>query len=150
MTRSVMSLIVSTPLEIVVDAPDVVSFRAADSSGDFGILPGHVDLLSVLEASVIRWKEVGRKWHYCALRGGVLTVEQGRKIRIACRKAIIGTDLVRLENEVKLQQLAETESARTARVAQTKLHAEAIRQIMRHMARGPGAPEDAALESLFQ
>ena len=42
MTPADMKLQISTPLEIVVEAQDVASFRAADASGDFGIMPGHV------------------------------------------------------------------------------------------------------------
>ena len=150
MTTGALSLTVSTPLDIVVDVADVVSFRAADASGDFGILPGHVDLLTVLTRSVIRWKQADAAWRYCVLQGGVLTVEGGKTIRIACRKAIAGPDLARLEHGVRAQLEAETDAARGARVAQTKLHAQAIRQIMRHLARSPGAPEDASLGGLMQ
>jgi F-type H+-transporting ATPase subunit epsilon len=149
MMPAAMKLEISTPLEIVVEAQDVASFRAADASGDFGIMPGHVDMLAVLETSVVRWWAATGSWHFCALRGGVLAVENGDTIRIACRTAITGDDLSRLEREVREYREAETDAARRARVAQTRLHAQAIRQIMRHIADGT-ASEAAELEGLMQ
>jgi len=136
MTASALKLQISTPLDIVVEARDVASFRAADASGDFGIMAGHVDLLAVLETSVVRWRGAEAPWHFCALRGGVLTVENGDTIRIACRTAIVGDDLSKLEQQVHKYRETETDSARRARVAQTRLHAQAIRQIMRHITDG--------------
>ena len=63
--------------------------------------------------------------------------------------AITGDDLSRLEREVREYREAETDAARRARVAQTRLHAQAIRQIMRHIADGT-ASEAAELEGLMQ
>lgn len=150
MSRASLSLKVSTPLQIIVDAPDVVSFRGEDKSGGFGILPGHVDLLTVLTSSVIRWRQSGSTWNFCALRGGVLTVAGGTSIRIACRQGVVGTDLERLEDEVKAQERAESEAARKIRVEQAKLHARAIRQIMLHLSKHQGAFDDGALERILE
>lgn len=149
MMPAAMKLQISTPLEIVVEVRDVASFRAADASGDFGIMPGHVDMLAVLQTSVVRWRAQIGSWHFCALRGGVLTVENGGTISIACRTAITGDDLAGLERRVHEYREAETDAARRARVAQTQLHAQAIRQIMRHIADGT-SPETARMEGLMQ
>lgn len=133
-----LSLLISTPLEIVVQAEGIVSFRADDESGGFGILPGHVDLLTVTPASVVRWKTGSEDWRYCAVQGAVLTVRNGCEIHIACRAGILGDDLHALERGVQEARTAEKEEASAARVAEAKLHAKAIRQIMSHLVETSG------------
>jgi F-type H+-transporting ATPase subunit epsilon len=147
---SALTLVISTPLDVIVSADDVRSFRAEDESGGFGILPGHVELLTVLNACVVRWRRATRDWSFCALRGGVLTVKRGAEIRIACRKGILGADLSKLESGVQAQFQAEAEAARAARVEQARLHARAIRQIMLHIADGGGPNAESALDGQFQ
>ena len=51
-----MRLLISDPTKVVVDDTDVVSVRAEDESGWFGILRGHADLLTVLTPSVVAWR----------------------------------------------------------------------------------------------
>jgi F-type H+-transporting ATPase subunit epsilon len=144
-----LGLTISTPLQIVVQVTDVASIRTADDSGSFGILPGHVGLLTVIRASVLQWRGVGGPWSFCALRGGVLTV-YGTQVRVTCRQAVIGTDLSALAIQVETRMTADLEAARQARVERARMHAQAIRQIMRHM-RAEGSPaEDPALERLFE
>lgn len=150
MSAGPMTLTISTPLEIVVRADQVRSFRADDESGGFGIMPGHVPLLSVLRACVVRWRTLEDGWSYCAVRGGVLTVEAGRDIRIACRAAILGADLAALETSVESQLAAEAEAARAARLQQARLHAQAIRKIILHLSDQGAADPEAALDGVFQ
>ncbi len=133
MIPQALSLVISTPLQVIVNTPGVASFRGEDQSGGFGILPGHVDLLTVLIPTVIRWRKAGAAWEYCALRGGVLTVSDGNAIRIACRQGVLGNDLGALESQVVAKEAAETETARRIRTEEIKLHARAIRQIMLHL-----------------
>lgn len=133
MAGATLSLIITSPLATIVEAHDIASFRADDESGGFGILPGHVDFLTAMPSSVARWRQAAGPWHYCALQGAVLTVSGGTAIRIACRAGILGDDLAALERDVRKNREAERQAAGSARVAQAKLHAKAIRQIMRHL-----------------
>jgi F-type H+-transporting ATPase subunit epsilon len=150
MTTHTMSLIVTTPLQVVVSADKVTSFRAADESGGFGILPGHADLLSVLKSCVVRWREASDGWRFCALYGGVITVEKGKTIRIACREGIVGHDLLALETEVERKRETESQAAASARVSQARLHARAIRQIMRHLSTDHGMSVSSSMDEIFQ
>ncbi|GAB4363735.1 MAG: F0F1 ATP synthase subunit epsilon [Oricola sp.] len=150
MSREPMSLVITTPLRVVVSEENVVSFRAADESGDFGILPGHTGMLSVLKSCVVRWRTVGDGWRFCALYGGVMTVEDGKVIRIACREAVVGTDLPDLQADVRAHREAAARAASSARVSQARLHARAIRQIMRHLSSDRGVPVETALDEIFQ
>ena len=69
-----LTLIVTTPLAQVLAEEGVVSIRVEDASGGFGVMPRHADLLTVLGASVLRWRRDDGVWRFCALRGGVMRV----------------------------------------------------------------------------
>jgi len=137
MTRG-LHLTVTTPMEVLVDEPAVASLRAEDESGGFGILPGHTGFLTALPASVLRWRGADGGLHFCALRAGLMTVSEGDRVAVACREGILGDDLARLEAEVGKLRAAEADAARRARVEQMRLHASAVRQLMRYLR--PGAP----------
>ncbi|MGR7994989.1 MULTISPECIES: F0F1 ATP synthase subunit epsilon [unclassified Xanthobacter] len=133
-----LRLSISTPTAVLVRDAEVRAVRAEDESGGFGILPGHTDFLTVLPASVVRWRTGDDVVHYCAQAGGLLTVEGGTKVAIACRQGTLGDDLPRLEAEVARLRAAETDAERKARVEQMRLHARAVRQLMRYLRPGQG------------
>ena len=140
-----LRLTIATPSALLLDVDNVASVRAEDESGAFGVLPGHADLLTVLPPSVLRWTREGELTRFCALSGGVLTISGGKLIAVACRRGTIGDDLETLQAEVAAQRAAELDADRRARVEQTKLHARALRQLMRYLrgdgrALGKGAP----------
>lgn len=135
-----LHLIITTPVEVLLDDPAVQAVRAADESGSFGILPNHADFLTTLPASVVRWRRSDGTLHFCALRAGVLSVTGGDRVAIACREGILGDDLPLLEKRVIALRTSEQESDRQQRVEQMRLHASAVRQIMRFLNAGrPGA-----------
>ena len=136
--RPGLHLTVTTPMAVLVDVPGVVALRAEDESGSFGILPGHTDFLTALPASVLRWRRADGVQQFCALRAGLMTVSGGTRVAVACREGILGDDLARLEAEVWKLRIDEAEAARRTRVEQMRLHASAVRQLMRYLR--PGAP----------
>jgi F-type H+-transporting ATPase subunit epsilon len=81
---------------------------------------------------------------FCAVRGGVLTVTGGREVAVACRQAQLGYRLEDLGAQIAAARAAETDADRRARVAQTKLHAHAVRQLMRYL-----VPGNRGLDDLF-
>jgi F-type H+-transporting ATPase subunit epsilon len=124
-------LVISEPLRTIAEFDDVVSVRAEDASGSFGILSGHVDLITVLIPSVVSWRHADGRPGWCAVRRGVLVVEGGREVTIATRQAQPGDDLAALEHAVLDRFRTELDAERRARVAATRLHTAAIRQIIR-------------------
>jgi F-type H+-transporting ATPase subunit epsilon len=141
-----LHLTISTPAAVLVDTDDVTAVRAEDESGSFGILPGHTDFLTILSASVVRWRTRDSVLRFCALRGGVMTVSQGRHVAIACRRASIGDDLEKLEREVEAVRAAELDAERRARVEQMRLHTRAVRQLMHLLRPGGRAPGHFTIE----
>jgi F-type H+-transporting ATPase subunit epsilon len=128
-----LQLIISTPARLLIDVGDIRSLRAEDESGAFGVLPGHADLLTVLPPSVVRWTAQDGTTRYCALSGGVLRVAGGNRVAIACRRGAIGDDLSALKAEIETLRSAELDADRRARVEQTRLHARALRKLMRYL-----------------
>jgi len=128
-----MRLLITTPLSVVVDEDGVLSLRAEDATGGFGILPRHADFLTSLAISIVSWRSRDEARHYCAVRRGVLSVTAGRDIAISTREAVRGDDLATLDETVLDRFRADTETERTERVQSTRLQLDAIRQIMRHL-----------------
>ena len=138
-----MRLRVATPMAVVVDAPDVVAIRAEDGSGHFGILPGHIDFLTVLEPSVVTWRDEQGREHFVAVRGGILTVQEGRTVEVATREAVAGDDLAALQAAVLTRMRAEAQAEERERAHAARLHAAFIRRMTRYLrsgtdTRGPG------------
>lgn len=126
-----MHLLITEPAHVVADHADIVSVRAEDASGWFGVMPGHADLITVLSPSVVLWRHADGREGCCAVRGGVFSVSHGHEVAIATRQAQPGDNLAALEHAVRERFRAEQDEERRARVAATKLHAAAIRQIIR-------------------
>jgi F-type H+-transporting ATPase subunit epsilon len=134
-----LHLTVTTPAQILVETHDVVAVRAEDQSGSFGILPGHADLLTVLIPSVVRWRTADGAAHFCAVRGGVFTVSAGHNVAVACREAVLGDSFEDLEAKVRAVRAQQLEADRKARVEQVRLHALAVRQLLRYLRPNPAA-----------
>jgi F-type H+-transporting ATPase subunit epsilon len=125
-----MRLLITDPTAVAADYPDVISVRAEDESGGFGILPGHAEMLTVLPISVVSWRHADGRIGYCAVGRGVLTVRGGVEIAVATREAQLGTDLAALEASVLARFHADADAERTGRVAAMRLDTQAIRRLV--------------------
>ncbi|PTW61086.1 F-type H+-transporting ATPase subunit epsilon [Breoghania corrubedonensis] len=134
-----MRLSIVTPLQVAVDEPDVLSVRAEDNSGSFGILPGHADFLTSLAISIVRWQRRDASSGLCAVRGGVMTVASGSEISIATREAVVGTDLATLDEVVLERFHGELDEERTQNVEATRLHLDMIRRLVARAGVASGA-----------
>ncbi|WP_028228570.1 F0F1 ATP synthase subunit epsilon [Paraburkholderia ferrariae] len=140
MSAAPLDLTIATPLEVAVNHAAAVSVRAEDASGAFGIRAGHADFITLLPPSVVRWASPDGERRCCAVDGGVMTVSGGRVVAIACREAIVGDSLAQLEGEVARVRAAQLDTERRARVEAVRLHARAVRQMLRYL-RGPVVPD---------
>jgi len=126
-----MKLDITTPFTRVLRTGDAVHVRAEDSSGAFGILPGHADFLTVLAVSVLTWRDARGREHYVAVRGGMLSVRDGSSVSVATPEAVAGDDLRSLEADVVKRFQRQLDEERAAHSAAQRLHLAAVRQIMR-------------------
>jgi F-type H+-transporting ATPase subunit epsilon len=134
-----MRLRITAPLSVVVDEDGILSLRAEDATGSFGILPHHADFLTSLVISIVSWQSSDEKRHYCAVRGGVLSVDAGRDIAVATREAVAGDDPGTLDQTVLGRFRADIETEKTGRVESTRLQLNAIRQIVSRLGSGARA-----------
>jgi len=133
---ALLHLTIATPARVLFDSTEVVALRAEDATGSFGILPGHAAFLAVLAPSVLRWHAADGVEHFCAVKEGVLRVSGGHEIAIACREGVMGasgTSLEVLEAQVEAARAAHIDAVRRARVDETRLHAQAMRQLLRYL-----------------
>lgn len=126
-----MRLDITTPFAPVLRTDEAVHVRAEDSSGAFGILQGHADFLTVLDVSVLTWRDRREREHYVAVRGGMLSVREGGSVTVTTPEAVSGDDLHRLEADVLTRFQRHVDEERASRTAAQRLHLAAIRQIMR-------------------
>jgi F-type H+-transporting ATPase subunit epsilon len=128
-----VKLVITTPTAVAVDLDGVISVRAEDETGSFGVLRGHADFLTALEDSVVTWRQGDGARRYCAVRGGVLSVSGGERIAIATREAVPGEDLEQLETDVLARFRRADEEEAAARIASERLHLAAIRRIFGYL-----------------
>ncbi|MFT3730512.1 MAG: F0F1 ATP synthase subunit epsilon [Hyphomicrobium sp.] len=128
-----MKLRIITPLTVAVDEGAIVSVRTEDDSGSFGILAGHADFLTALTLSVVEWQRADGTRHYCAVRGGLLSVSRGGVISVTTREAVPGDDLATLHDVVLSKFRDDLDSERDERVGGTQLELAAIRRIMQRL-----------------
>lgn len=131
-----MRLVVTTPTTVILDRDDVGYVRAEDETGAFGIMPGHADFMTVLTVSVITWRNSDEKDHYIAVRGGVLTVQDGSTIEVATRDAISDQSLGTLHDSILDRFRRDEDAEEQTRVSTTRLHLAAIRQIQQYLHAG--------------
>jgi F-type H+-transporting ATPase subunit epsilon len=128
-----LKLKITTPATVLVDADNVISVRAEDESGAFGILDHHTDLLTYLTISIVSWATIAGQRRYCAVRKGVLSVTGGDQILIATREGVLSDNLEDLEHIVLAQFRNAVASEKQARIESIKLQTRVIRQIIQYL-----------------
>jgi F-type H+-transporting ATPase subunit epsilon len=134
--NALLHLTIATPSRVLFDSTEVAALRAEDATGSFGILPGHAAFLTVLAPSVLRWHAADGIEIFCAVKEGVLRVSGGHEVSIACREGVMGTNgmsLEVLEAQVDAARAAQIDAVRRARVDETRLHAQAVRRLLRYL-----------------
>jgi F-type H+-transporting ATPase subunit epsilon len=117
-----------TPLSVVVDE-EIDNLRAEDTSGSFGIRPGHAPFLTALAISILIWQKAEAE-RFCALRGGVMTVTGGTTIAIATREAVAGDNLTTLDTEVLARFQSDADEERIEHVETMRLQLHTIRRMI--------------------
>ncbi len=138
-----MRLVITTPTALIADLDNIQHIRAEDDTGAFGILPGHANFLTALAISVLSWRDASGADGHVAVRGGVLRVDNGERVEVATREALIGDDLYALETTVLSSFRADEEAETRARSTAAQLEQAAIRHIREFLHPGEGAHRTA-------
>jgi F-type H+-transporting ATPase subunit epsilon len=93
MSNPSFRLTIVTPTAIV--EREISHIRLRDQTGYFGIMKGHIDLLSVLEPSLCYYSDAVGKETFLAVDGGILSVRDGN-VTLTSREIYEGDDAERL------------------------------------------------------
>jgi F-type H+-transporting ATPase subunit epsilon len=102
-------LTIVTPTTIV--ERDITHIRLRDETGYFGIMKGHIDLLSVLEPSLCYYSDAVGKETFLAVDGGILSVRDG-KVTLTSREIYEGDDAERLAEIIEAAAAKRKQSER--------------------------------------
>ena len=123
-----MRLVVFTPAASIIDEP-VKRLVAYGIGGAFGMLPNHVDFTAPLVPGILTARGAAGRELFIALDGGVLLKIAGT-VRVATRRAVVGSDLSELHRLVREEFLAVDEREREIRSAAARLEAGMIRRFI--------------------
>jgi F-type H+-transporting ATPase subunit epsilon len=98
----------------------VTSFVGADTSGSFGIWPGHARFVTVLAVGLARFRVGAADWSYLAVPGAVAYF-QGERLTLCTRRYLLGPDYEQISAALAEQLLVEEEELR------------AVKESLRHM-----------------
>lgn len=130
-----MRLVITTPASVLVDVADVRHVRAEDRTGAFGIAPGHAELITALEVSVLTWRDGAGKEHHVAVRGGILSVNEDT-VEVATRQAVGEETLERLGRAVLERFREQAREEEQEWISTARLHVAMVRQLQRYLDTG--------------
>ena len=122
-----MKVRVITPTNVVLET-DAAHVTVEDVTGSLGIRPGHIPMVTALEACMLLARDSGGAERYVALDGGVLVVT-GDVVTVTSRRAVAGDDLEHLEETVLADFKTEADHERNANAAFQKLRIAFLRRL---------------------
>ena len=127
-----MKLRITTPTTFAVETDDLRHVRIEDPTGAVGIQRHHAPYVTLLEPSVVTWRDGKGAEHYAAVSGGVLLV-QDDVVAIATREAITSDDLEQLERDVVGRFRREQELERSAHGGAARLETAVLRRVYEYV-----------------
>jgi F-type H+-transporting ATPase subunit epsilon len=122
-----LDLEILAPNQVVVHTR-VLAFQAADATGQFGLLPGHENFLTVLVPCVARYRTEDGREAYAAVDGGVLLVEEGH-VSVVTRDAVIAEALDLVADKAAAMLDARKNKEHMARAAFAELEASLLQEL---------------------
>jgi alternate F1F0 ATPase F1 subunit epsilon len=114
-----------TPHGLQLDQP-VSSIRAEDQDGWFGIAPGRPDLVAVLPAGLLIFRDADGEG-FVALGGGLLHLLRG-ECRVMCRDAAFTRELGQIADRIEVLVQSRRERLETHRGVLAELARESLRR----------------------
>jgi F-type H+-transporting ATPase subunit epsilon len=115
----------------------VTSFVGEDASGSFGILAGHMRMMTILSVGLARFRVADGPWRYLALPGGVLYFVDD-VLTVSTRRYLLEDDYQRISDALREQLLKEEEALHAMRQSLHRMEEEALRRLWTLNRREPG------------
>jgi F-type H+-transporting ATPase subunit epsilon len=123
-----MNLKVLLPTELLVDE-EVTKLAAEAENGAFGMLPRHIDFVTVLVPGILSFATEDEREVFMAIDEGVL-VKCGPDVTISTRRAVVGPDLEGLHQTVTTEFRRRDDREKATRSAIAKLEAGFVRRFL--------------------
>ena len=114
--------------ESLEEMDDVILIAAADGSGSFSILPGHIPFMTMLDSGLVRIRHQDGSEDYLGQPGGLLEVRP-EGVSITTRRLFRGPDAAALEQALQSSLDREESRLRTARATLKHMEDEVLRRI---------------------
>ncbi len=115
-----MQLKIFLPFQVFAEKTGVSCIVAETREGSFGILPHRLDCVAALAPGILTYETEADGEVFVAVDEGVL-VKTGADVLVSVRRALGGTDLGKLHDEVKQEFLALDEDEQNVRSVMAKL-----------------------------
>ncbi len=122
-----MNLKVLLPFQVFADESGVSRIVAETCDGSFGLLPHRLDCVAALSPGILTYETEAGADTYLAIDQGVL-VKTGDDVLVSVRRALRGTELGRLKEQVETQFRRLDEAEKAMRGVMTKLEAGFLRR----------------------
>lgn len=122
-----MKLKIVLPHRVLVET-EVEQVTADGLDGSFGLLPRHIDFVSVLPPGVLSYRETGAGEWFVAVDEGVL-IKQGDRVQVATRNAAKSRHLEELKATLEEDLLDWDEREQKSRSKLAMMEAAVVRQV---------------------
>jgi F-type H+-transporting ATPase subunit epsilon len=123
-----MDLKVLVPYQVFVEKAGVSRIVAETRHGSFGLLPHRLDCVAALEPGILTYETEADGEVFLAVDEGVL-VKTGPEVRVSVRRALSGTDLGQLREQVEQEFLTLDEREKGVRSVMASLEAGFLRRL---------------------
>ena len=110
------------------DIDGVTAFIAEDISGCFGILAGHMRIMTKLIVGLARFRVGDDLWHYLAVPGAVLYYH-GNLLTLSASRYLIDDDYMRISHSLEQQLLADRGEQQAMKVSLLHMEEEIFRRL---------------------
>jgi F-type H+-transporting ATPase subunit epsilon len=107
---------------------DVVSFVGEDASGSFGVLAGHIRLLTCLVVGLARFRRADGGWKYLALPGAVLYFHDD-VLTLSTRHFLVDEDYSRISEALQQQLMAEEEKLQSMKESLRRMEENILKRL---------------------
>ncbi|SFM75389.1 F0F1 ATP synthase subunit epsilon [Marinobacter zhejiangensis] len=108
--------------------PGITSFVAEDTTGSFGLLPGHARFMTCLTMGLARFRTEDQLWHYLALPGAVLYFNNNELV-LSTRHYLRDDDYTRVNSALKDQLLAEENALQAMKESLHRMEEETLKRL---------------------
>ena len=113
----------------------VTSFVAEDTSGRFGILAGHVRMMTTLVVGLARFRGADEVWRYLALPGAVLYFHDNL-LTVSSRHYLLDDNYMRISQALQAQLLEEKERLQTMKESLHHMEEEIFKHLWKRDRKG--------------